>query len=134
MRTDGMSNGSEQIVIGLLLEEYRSLREAIVARATARAQMLAYVGAGAAVIITIGGRTVIAAIVIPGLILFGLLVFASMNRIGTIQSLHVAELERRINALCRDAYGVSEDIFTWESAKKWDDGWLPAAWLPGFLR
>jgi hypothetical protein len=102
-------------VIGLLIEEYRTLREEVIQRLNGRVQLLAFAIAGAG--IAASGKSPVFYGALGGSLLLVGMVFWNRSKRG-IEYLasHIARLERCINELSSRAYGTRGQFpFQWET-------------------
>jgi hypothetical protein len=106
--------GNEADVINLLLEEYRTLRQEIIARLTNRAQLLAF-SAAATGLIASGRSLTLIVLVIGTAAMAGLCYWLSSNRGVRHIASHVADIEAMINQLAARAYDLPEEaVLRWE--------------------
>jgi hypothetical protein len=112
-------------LIGLLLEEYRALRSEVDQRIAARATLVGFLAAGAAFIVS-SHRTALTWI--AGAVVLVILVAvwgsstAMLGRIGKT----TRKLEKQINLLAKEAYGLSETptLLEWEQSLISKPGWM----------
>lgn len=111
--------------IDLLLEEYRALRSEIDQRIGARATLMGFVAAGAAFILSSRGVVLTwlaAAVFLALLVIVWGSSTAMLGRLGR----RVREIERQINLLAMDAYGLPQapTLMQWETSLLTSPGWI----------
>jgi hypothetical protein len=102
-------------IIQLTLKEYDSLRGQLVANLLHTGGLTGLGITALAVLFTFSGVLIIASI--GGVLITAVLGYSYyvLMRMNILLSRHIARLERRLNQLSQEAYGVQNDAFTWES-------------------
>ncbi|WP_329317284.1 hypothetical protein OG723_44615 (plasmid) [Streptomyces sp. NBC_01278] len=112
---DRCSVGSEDAVIRLLMEEYKSLRAEVTQRVAERTQLIVVAGGVAAILTAVGGLSFrtphlyVAIAIVLFAVVWGLIGSRDMMLLGA----HLVRLENRINLLAERAYGAPA-VLTWE--------------------
>lgn len=113
----GAARGVDQ-EIGALFEEYRTLREEITQRISARMQMIGFAGIISALLAASDHLSLrspspyVSALTLALAVLWVRGSNRAIQRIGQ----HLREVEARINALAAQAWQSPEPILTWETA------------------
>jgi hypothetical protein len=120
--SQGPTPEQEDKAISVLMEEYKTLRAEIVLRVGNRMQILGFLIAGVALVVSYASVSHAiwgVGLVLPLMILLGGFVYWRQHAFQTDRmSEHVAELEREINERARRVCNIAEDLLTWESRQK----------------
>ncbi|MEU7101813.1 hypothetical protein AB0A66_26260 [Streptomyces longwoodensis] len=119
--------------IGLLLEEYRTLREEIIHRVAGRMQMIGFAGIISALLVVsdrlhFDAPSFYVAILV---LVVALLWLRGINRAIQRIGLHLRHLEVRINDLAAQGYGSTEPVLSWETAAQ--AGRMRVKGVPGYV-
>jgi hypothetical protein len=114
------SSGMDGEAISLLLEEYKALRAEVTQRIATRAQIAGLGGVMAALLVasTKPSLQSVTAYGVAIVVLVGWLWWRDASRGLQRVADHLCMVERRLNRLAREVYGVAEDVFTWEQVRR----------------
>jgi hypothetical protein len=108
-------NGAERDVIDLLLVEYSTLRDEVIARTSIRGQTATVMVAIGALFVALYKAPIgTIAIVVGVLLLMGVGNWARMGAMVSALDARLAVLEGRINDLAAIAYDTNSPLLTWE--------------------